>query len=160
MPRSSGGAENGRVSLRLPSHEVASRRARAVVVALAPVLAVVLVFAALPAQAGRKGDHDEARAAVQAGEVLPLPTLLERLQRTHPGKVLELELERDRKAGRWIYEVKLLQADGRLLKLELDAATAQVLKVGQAGGGKDKDRDKDRDKRRHGPPEGPADEAR
>ncbi len=147
MPRSSGGAENGRVSFRLPSHEVASRRARAVVGALAPAVsvAVALVFsAALPAQAGRKGDHDEARAAVQAGEVLPLPTLLERLQRTHPGKVLELELERDRKAGRWIYEVKLLQADGRLLKLELDAATAQVLKAGQAGGGKDKDRDKGR----------------
>ena len=64
---------------------------------------------------------------MEAGQVLPLPTLLERLRRTHPGQVLELELERD--DGRWIYEIKLLQANGQLLKLEVDAATAQVLQV-------------------------------
>lgn len=59
--------------------------------------------------------------------MLPLPTLLEQLQRTHPGQVLELKLERD--DGRWIYEVRLLQANGQLLKLELDAGTGQVLQV-------------------------------
>ena len=80
-------------------------------------------------------DHERARAAVQAGQVLPLPTLLERLQRTHPGQVLELELERD--DGRWIYEIKLLQANGQLLKLDVDAATAQVLQVKRTDGGKD-----------------------
>lgn len=74
-----------------------------------------------------RDDHERARAAVQAGEMLPLPTLLEKLRRTHPGQVLELELERD--DGRWIYEVKLLQASGQLLKLELDAGTGQVLQV-------------------------------
>ena len=42
-------------------------------------------------------------------------------------QVLELELERE--DGRWIYEVKLLQADGQLLKLDLDARTAEVLSV-------------------------------
>lgn len=91
-------------------------------------LALLLAACALPpAEAGGRDDHERARAAVQAGEVLPLPALLERLQRTHPGQVLELELERD--DGRWVYEVKLLQADGQLLKLELDARTAQVLAV-------------------------------
>ncbi len=72
-------------------------------------------------------DHEQARKAVQAGQVLPLPTVLERLQRSHPGQVLDLQLERE--DGRWIYEIKLLQSDGQLLKVELDAATAQVLKV-------------------------------
>lgn len=62
-----------------------------------------------------------------AGHVLPLPTLLERLRRTHPGQVLELELESE--GGRWVYEVKLLQANGQLLKIDVDAATGQVLKV-------------------------------
>ena len=89
------------------------------------VLAVVLAWPA--AWAGDKDDHERARAAVQAGEVLPLATVLERLKRSHPGQVLELELERD--DGRWIYEVKLLQADGLLLKLDVDARTAQVLKI-------------------------------
>lgn len=80
-------------------------------------------------------DHERARAAVEAGQVLPLPTLLERLRRTHPGQVLELELERD--DGRWVYEVKLLQADGQLLKLDVDAATAQVLQVKRKDAGKE-----------------------
>lgn len=88
--------------------------------------ALLLAGMALPpAKAHGKGDHERARAAVQAGEVLPLPALLERLRQTHPGEVLELELEREN--GRWIYEVKLLQPDGRLVKLEFDARTAQLL---------------------------------
>jgi len=87
-----------------------------------------LVLMGLPgAQASDDRDHERARAAVQAGEVLPLPTLLDKLQRTHPGQVLELELERE--DGRWVYEVKLLQADGRLRKLALDARTGQVLEL-------------------------------
>ena len=77
------------------------------------------------ARDGMKDDHERARAAVQAGEILPLTVLLERLQRTYPGQVLELELERE--DGRWIYEVRLLQPNGQLLRLELDARTAQVL---------------------------------
>lgn len=98
---------------------------------LRPALtALLLTGLAQPfAWASESRDHEKARTAVEAGQVLPLPTLLERLRRTHPGQVLELELERD--AGRWIYEVKLLQANGQLLKLEVDAATAQVLQVKQ-----------------------------
>ncbi|WP_245479024.1 PepSY domain-containing protein [Rubrivivax rivuli] len=74
---------------------------------------------------GDARDHERARAAVQAGEVMPLPQLLQKLQRSHPGQVLELELERE--DGRWVYEVKLLQAQGRLMKLAVDAATGEVL---------------------------------
>jgi uncharacterized membrane protein YkoI len=70
-------------------------------------------------------EQDRARAAVQAGKVLPLKTLLERLEREHPGQVLEVELEQD--DGRWVYEIKLLQPGGRLVKLELDAASGALL---------------------------------
>lgn len=72
-------------------------------------------------------DHDRARAAVQAGQVLPLMSLLQRLEREYPGQLLEVELEDD--DGRLIYEVRLLQADGRLLKLKLDAASGETLRV-------------------------------
>lgn len=89
-----------------------------------------LWLAVLPAHAD-EGDHERARSAVQAGEVLPLPVLLQRLQQSYPGQVLELELERD--DGRWIYEVKLLQPGGQVVKLELDARTAAVLKQRRQG---------------------------
>lgn len=85
---------------------------------------LALLLATAPAHAD--SDQDRARAAVQAGQVLPLKTVLERLEREHPGQVLEVELERD--DGRWVYEVKLLQAGGRLVKLELDAGSGEVLK--------------------------------
>lgn len=85
---------------------------------------LALLLATAPAHAD--SDQDRARAAVQAGQVLPLKTVLERLEREHPGQVLEVELERD--DGRWVYEVKLLQARGRLVKLELDAGSGEVLK--------------------------------
>ena len=96
-------------------------RSQPVLSTLAFVLAMVL--ASPPALAD--SEQDRARAAVQAGKVLPLKTLLERLEREHPGQVLEVELEQD--DGRWIYEIKLLQAGGRLVKLELDAASGAVL---------------------------------
>ena len=104
---------------RPPRVRPALRKALAVCVWGACALAV------LPVAARDKHDHDRARQAVQAGQVLPLPTVLDHLQREVPGQVLEVELERD--DGRWIYEVKLLQAGGRLVKLELDAASGEVL---------------------------------
>ena len=97
-----------------------------------PLLASLVLaglLAAPLAQASDK-DHERARQAVQAGQVMPLPAVLEKLAVTHPGQVLEVELERERKNGNdgWVYEIKLLQPDGQLIKLELDAKTAEVLR--------------------------------
>jgi uncharacterized membrane protein YkoI len=117
-------------------HAKAWRNAR-LRIALASLLLVGLVQPSAWGSDSR--DHERARAAVEAGQVLPLPTLLERLRRTHPGQVLELELERD--DGRWIYEVRLLQANGQLLKLDVDAATAEVLEVKRKEGGKEGSKD-------------------
>lgn len=106
--------------------------------ALAALLCLAAAAGVPAAHAGSPGDHERARAAVQAGEVLPLPVLLERLAKTHPGQVLELELDRD--DGRWIYEVKLLEPGGRVAKLEVDARTAEVVKLrrkGEAAASKD-----------------------
>ncbi len=91
------------------------------------------VVATPNALASSKSDHDRARQAVQAGQVLPLPAVLERLQREVPGQVLEVELEqerdRDRDRDRWIYEIKLLTPAGQLTKVKLDARTAEVLRI-------------------------------
>ncbi|WP_066258611.1 PepSY domain-containing protein [Hydrogenophaga flava] len=93
-----------------------------------PLCATALVLAATlsaGAQARDRGDHERAREAVVAGQILPLRTVLERLEREQAGQVLEIELEPE--GGRWIYEVKLLQPGGQLLKLEVDAGTGEVL---------------------------------
>lgn len=124
MRRSGSGADNGVVNACARPHSL-PRRGPAALRALAAALLLGTLLAPAGAGDDDRRDHERARAAVQAGEVLPLPALLQRLQRTHPGQVLELELEHE--DGRWIYEIKLLQPGGQLLKLEVDAATAQVL---------------------------------
>lgn len=95
------------------------------------LLSLLLACAAVVASAD--DDHDRARRALEAGEIMPLHSLLERVAREQPGQVLELELERD--DGRWIYELKLLRRDGVLLKLDVDARSGAVLRS------RDKDRD-------------------
>ena len=93
---------------------------------LMPTLAAGLMLAmALPSHAD--SDHDRARQALEAGEILPLKTVLERLARDTPGQVMEVELERS--GERWIYEIKLLQTGGALIKLKVDARDATVIKT-------------------------------
>lgn len=87
------------------------------------LLAASLAVCSSPVQADR--DHDRARAALLAGEVLPLPVILERVQPQVPGEVLEVELEREH--GRWVYELKVLQPGGRLRKVAVDATSGRVL---------------------------------
>ena len=93
--------------------------------AVSALVAVLTWAPGLPAWASDHRDHERAHQAVQAGQVLPLRTVLERLERESPGQMLEVELEQD--DGVWIYEVKLLQAGGQLVKLKLDARTATLL---------------------------------
>jgi uncharacterized membrane protein YkoI len=39
-----------------------------------------------------------------------------------------IEVDLDREDGRWVYELKLLPPSGRVFELEVDAATAAVLR--------------------------------
>jgi len=57
---------------------------------------------------------------------LPLTEILARVARSHPGQVLAVELERD--DGRWMYELKLLQSDGLLVRLKVDARDGTVVR--------------------------------
>ena len=79
-------------------------------------------------QAGEE-DHERARRALEAGEVLPLKTILERVERVYPGQVMDVELEREHeiRGERWIYKVKVLRTSGALVKLKMDARDGTVL---------------------------------
>ncbi|MCC7485825.1 MAG: peptidase [Burkholderiales bacterium] len=87
--------------------------------------ALLLASGAGPGRARDERDHDRARRALEAGEILPLRTILERVERDTPGQVMEVELER--KDGRWIYEIKMLRAGGSLVKLRVDARDARLI---------------------------------
>ena len=93
------------------------------------MIAVVLTtaFAAVNVLADDARDHDRARRALEAGEIMPLSRILDQVERDNPGRVLEVELERE--DDRWLYEIKLLQDGGRVLKLKVDARDAQVLGI-------------------------------
>ena len=126
MRRSGSGAHNSGMSICHPPRIHRTGRDARPAWRHALALAMALALMPMAAHADRR-DHERARAAVQAGQVMPLPALLEKLQRQVPGQVLEVEL--DEEDGRWVYEVKLLQPGGQLVKLEVDAATAQVLEM-------------------------------
>ena len=96
-------------------------------VLLAAILGLSTGLAALPAQARDDHDHERARRALQAGELLPLDEILKRVRKAQPGEVLEVELERE--DGRWVYEFKILPPSGRVFELKLDAATGALLRA-------------------------------
>ncbi|HNT39682.1 MAG TPA: PepSY domain-containing protein [Rubrivivax sp.] len=82
-------------------------------------------------------DHDLARRALEQGQVLPLRSVLDKLERELPGQVLKVEFERE--DGRFVYKIRLLQPDGRLAKLEVDAVDGRVLRVKRRERGKEGD---------------------
>lgn len=72
-------------------------------------------------------DHERARRAVQAGQVVPLRTILDSVARDFPGDVIETELE-DRH-GTPVYEIKVIAPEGRVMKVYYDARDGSLLKV-------------------------------
>lgn len=96
------------------------RRLTPLILFLVPVLALT----AAPVLADRE-DHDRARKALERGEILPLSRILDIARADSDGRVIEVDLDRD--DGRWVYELDLLTRDGRLLELEIDAASGQII---------------------------------
>lgn len=90
------------------------------------IAALVLLATPLAGVASSERDQDRAHQALKAGEVMPLATILERVARERPGQVLEVELERD--DGAWVYELRVLEPGGGLIKLKVDARTGEILK--------------------------------
>lgn len=89
------------------------------------LLLVALLLAAGPAaQAG--DDHERARAALREGRILPLERIVESAKQRFGGEVLDVDLE-DEEDG-FQYELKLIAPDGRILKLDYDAATGELLR--------------------------------
>lgn len=75
----------------------------------------------------RTSDYEMATEAVTRGDFMPLDQILDIVSLSHPGRLVELDLEMEN--GRWVYEVELITPQGRLIEVELDAATGDILTV-------------------------------
>ncbi|WP_417677589.1 PepSY domain-containing protein [Pseudodonghicola sp.] len=81
----------------------------------------LLIALALPVLADAD-DHDRARSALERGQILPLTDILAIARdRVGDGRLIGVEFEYHE--GLYIYELEMITPDGRMIELELDAAT-------------------------------------
>lgn len=92
-------------------------------------MALLAAVAVLAPGVGLSDDigHEAARRLVEAGTILPLSEVLERVYAEVPGKLLETELEYDDDG--LVYEIKVLRPGGRVQEIEVDAATGRILAI-------------------------------
>lgn len=97
---------------------------RAIVLALAVILAAVGVAGA------QTSDQERARAAMEAGEIMPLHDILAKVEKQFSGRVLDAKLT-DLAAGLhgWIYAITFLTPQDNVLVLKVDAGTGVILQV-------------------------------
>jgi len=89
------------------------------------LLSITLTFAASLVLA------DDVRDMQVPDEVASLKNLLAVVDKTHQGRILEVEMELEGVNGKeiWVYEVKLLTRKGKVYELEYNAITLELLKT-------------------------------
>jgi len=97
-----------------------------------------VVLAALLVSPGAAGiaatdeeDHDRARAALKAGVIRPLREIMNSVQVRCGGRVIEAELEEGSHGDRriWLYHLRMMMPRGDVLRLEVDAASKEILNI-------------------------------
>lgn len=89
--------------------------------------AAALVLCALAAAADP--DADQAKRLVEQGAILPLEEILPRVRAAREGTLIELDLHHEQDHDAYVYEIELLDAEGRLWELELDATTGELIEL-------------------------------
>lgn len=69
----------------------------------------------------------EARRLREAGKILPLETILRKLEQIQPGRIIEVELEKEDE--HFVYEIELLGKDGIIREAEIDASSGEILRI-------------------------------
>ena len=89
------------------------------------VAAILVAGAAGMPLASAEEDHASARKLREAGQILSLEAIAERARTARSGQVLEAELEK--KASGYVYEVEVLDEDGTVWELKLDAKSGDLI---------------------------------
>ena len=93
-------------------------------------LVVALVAAAPQLADARDRDElrrDEVRRAVETGQIRSLADILKAVREKLPGEVAGVEI--DRKDGRWRYEFRVVDGQGRLFEVYIDARSGEIERI-------------------------------
>ena len=71
-------------------------------------------------------EHYEAREALRLGEIRPLEQIIAVVRGQIAGDIIEIEFERNE--GRYVYEIEIIEPSGRIIEIEVDAKTSEILK--------------------------------
>jgi uncharacterized membrane protein YkoI len=71
--------------------------------------------------------RDEVRRAVETGEIHSLADILSTLRGKLPGEVAGVEIEHER--GRWRYEFRVVDSQGRLFEVYVDARSGEIERI-------------------------------
>ncbi|WP_456656526.1 PepSY domain-containing protein [Bradyrhizobium sp. JR3.5] len=94
------------------------------------LLTAAFVAITAPPSSARDDDpeHREAvRRVVEAGEVLPLSKILEKIRVRVPGDITGIEINREE--GRWHYELRVIDRGGRVLEVHVDAHSGNIEQI-------------------------------
>ena len=91
------------------------------------LLLLMPVLAPLPTHVDDDDRHSRVNldGAIARGEVLPLSKILDKVLPQIKGRIVEIEFEYEK--SRPIYEIYIINSDGRRLEYEIDARTAEIL---------------------------------
>ena len=91
-------------------------------------MAGAALAAAGRAHADRRGEREDAlHRAVEAGEVRPLADIIAEVRGKLPGDIVGVKVEHHE--ARWTYEFRVVDRQGRLFDVYVDARTAEILRV-------------------------------
>lgn len=88
-------------------------------------LVIIVVLAASPAIASKDIDHNEAQVLREQGVILPLENILHKVEKIRPGRIMEVELEKKR--GRYIYEIEIADPKGKVWELKVNASDGSLI---------------------------------
>jgi hypothetical protein len=72
-------------------------------------------------------DQNSARDATKAGKIKPLPEILAVVKKKVPGRVVDVQLSK--KKIPWIYRVKVLTKSGKVVRVFVNAETANIVRI-------------------------------
>jgi uncharacterized membrane protein YkoI len=83
------------------------------------------ILMAICSSAVADDDHHKAKRLQKSGEIVSVEQILNKVQQSHQGRVLEVDLEE--KGGRYLYEIELVDTGGEVRKFYFDAKTGEQL---------------------------------